>query len=75
MTTATILLNLDLAAGTTALVTLGMIAVPNIDRINALRQLVALRGAQRRLAAHRQGRGARAGALSRSSERLRPTSQ
>jgi hypothetical protein len=37
MTTATILLNIDLAAGTTALVSLGMILVPNIDRINKLR--------------------------------------
>jgi hypothetical protein len=47
MTTATLLLNIDLAAGATALVTLGMIAVPNIDRINALRQLVSRRPAQR----------------------------
>ena len=47
MTTATILLNIDLAAGTTALVALGMLAVPNIDRINALRRALTRRPAQR----------------------------
>jgi hypothetical protein len=48
MTTATILLNLDLAAGTTGLVALGMIAVPNMDRINELRRFVTRRPAQMR---------------------------
>jgi hypothetical protein len=46
MTTATILLNLDLAGGTTALVALGMIVVPNIDSISGLRRLVVRRLAQ-----------------------------
>jgi hypothetical protein len=47
MTTATILLNIDLAAGTTALVALGMLAVPNIDRIKGLRRAVTRQPAQR----------------------------
>jgi hypothetical protein len=33
MTTATILLDLGLAAGTTALVTIAMFVIPNIERI------------------------------------------
>lgn len=41
MTTATILLNIDLAGGTTALVALGMIVVPNMDRINMFQRLIA----------------------------------
>jgi hypothetical protein len=47
MTTATLLLNVDLAAGITALVAIGMVVVPNIDRINTLRRLVTRRPAQR----------------------------
>lgn len=43
MNTATLLLNLDLAAGTTALVAIGMIAVPNIDRIRAFRRALTRR--------------------------------
>jgi hypothetical protein len=43
MDTATLLLNLDLAAGTTALVAIGMIAVPNADRIRAFRRFVTRR--------------------------------
>ena len=35
MNTTEILLNIDLAAGTSALVMIGMIAVPNTDRIRA----------------------------------------
>ena len=36
MTTGTILLNADLAAGTTALVAIAMFVVPNTDRLRAL---------------------------------------
>lgn len=43
MNTATILLNIDLAAGTTAAVAMGMLAVPNIDRIRAFRRAVMRR--------------------------------
>lgn len=43
MDTATLLLNLDLAAGTTALVAIGMIAVPNMDRIRAFRRALTWR--------------------------------
>jgi hypothetical protein len=46
MTTGTILLNVDLAAGTTALVALGMVVVPNMDRIKVLRRLLTRRPAQ-----------------------------
>jgi hypothetical protein len=57
MNTATILLNLDLAAGTTALVAIGMIAVPNMDRIRAFRRVLSRRPMRRareqRLAAER----------------------
>jgi hypothetical protein len=52
MTTATVLLNIDLAAGTTALVALGMLVVPNTDRINTFRRLIA-RGTVRRARAPR----------------------
>ena len=57
MNTATLLLNLDLAAGTTALVAIGMIAVPNMDRIRAFRRALTRRPVRRareeRLAANR----------------------
>jgi hypothetical protein len=43
MTTGTLLLNLDLAAGITALVAMAMIAVPNIERIRALRRVLSRR--------------------------------
>lgn len=43
MNTATILLNIGLAAGTTAAVALGMLVVPNIDRIRAIRRVVTRR--------------------------------
>ena len=38
MNTTEILLNIDLAAGTTALVALAMVAVPNVDRIRAFKR-------------------------------------
>jgi hypothetical protein len=47
MNTADILLNIDLAAGTTALVALGMGVVPNIDRIRTFRRVVIRRPARR----------------------------
>jgi hypothetical protein len=47
MNTAEILLNIDLAAGTTALVALGMVVVPNIDRIRAFRRVLTRRPARR----------------------------
>jgi hypothetical protein len=47
MDTATLLLNLDLAAGTTALVAIGMIAVPNMDRIRAFRRALTRRPVRR----------------------------
>jgi hypothetical protein len=57
MNTATLLLNLDLAAGTTALVAIGMIAVPNMDRIRAFRRALTRRpvrhAREQRLAANR----------------------
>ena len=43
MITATILLNIDLAAGTAALVAIAMVALPNIDRIRAFRRLLTRR--------------------------------
>jgi hypothetical protein len=43
MSTTEILLNVDLAAGTTALVALAMVAVPNIDRIRAFRRSLTRR--------------------------------
>ena len=43
MNTTEILLNIDLAAGTTALVALAMIAVPNLDRIRAFRRALTRR--------------------------------
>ena len=43
MNTADILLNIDLAAGTTALVALGMVVAPNIDRIRTFRSVVIRR--------------------------------
>ena len=43
MNTTEILLNIDLAAGTTALVALGMVAAPNIDRIRAFKRSLTRR--------------------------------
>jgi hypothetical protein len=43
MNTATILLNIDLAAGTAALVAIAMVALPNIDRIRAFRRQLTRR--------------------------------
>ncbi|MFZ2035062.1 MAG: hypothetical protein WAW53_15025 [Candidatus Dormiibacterota bacterium] len=43
MNTTEILLNIDLAAGTTALVALAMVAVPNIDRIRAFKRALTRR--------------------------------
>jgi hypothetical protein len=46
MTTGTLLLNLDLAIGTCALVALAMIAVPNLDRIRTFRRVLTRRPAR-----------------------------
>jgi hypothetical protein len=43
MNTTDILLNIDLAAGTTALVTLAMVAIPNLDRIRAFKRALTRR--------------------------------
>ena len=61
MTTGTILMNVDLAVGTSAVVALAMVAVPNADRLRAFRRLLTRRSVRR-------GRGQRlvAGGLSRS---------
>ena len=40
MTTSDILLNIDLAAGITALVAMAMITVPNLERIRARRRFL-----------------------------------
>ncbi|MGA8668035.1 MAG: hypothetical protein WB804_14335 [Candidatus Dormiibacterota bacterium] len=47
MTTGTILMNVDLAVGTSAVVALAMLAVPNADRLRALRRLLTRRPARR----------------------------
>jgi|HubBroStandDraft_4_1064222.scaffolds.fasta_scaffold501514_1 hypothetical protein len=47
MTTDTVLLNIDLAAGTAAAVAIGMLAVPNIDRVRTFWRLVTRRPARR----------------------------
>jgi hypothetical protein len=52
MTTSDILLNIDLAAGTAALVMIAMIAVPNLDRIRTLRRGLTRRPVRR--AVHEQ---------------------
>ena len=51
MTASEILVNIDLAAGISALVAITMIAVPNLDRIRAARRVFPRRAAQ---AAHEQ---------------------
>lgn len=43
MTASDILLNIDLAAGASALVVVAMIAVPNLDRIRAFRRVLTRR--------------------------------
>ncbi len=43
MNSTEILLNIDLAAGTSALVALAMVAVPNIDRIRAFKRALTRR--------------------------------
>ncbi|MFZ0918600.1 MAG: hypothetical protein WAN83_00775 [Candidatus Dormiibacterota bacterium] len=47
MTTGTILMNVDLAVGTSAVVALAMLAVPNADRLRAFRRLLTRRPARR----------------------------
>ena len=47
MTTASILLNIDLAAGTSAVVAIAMFAVPNLDRLRTFRRLLARRPVRR----------------------------
>jgi hypothetical protein len=51
MTASEILINIDLAAGASAFVAIAMIAVPNLDRIRALRRLAPRRMVRR---AHEQ---------------------
>jgi hypothetical protein len=51
MTTSEILLNIDLAAGITALVAIAMIAVPNLERIRTFRRFLTRRTVRR---AHEQ---------------------
>jgi hypothetical protein len=47
MTTGTILMNVDLMVGTSAVVALAMFAVPNIDRLRAMRRLIIRRPVRR----------------------------
>jgi hypothetical protein len=47
MTTGTILMNVDLAVGTSAVVALAMVAVPNADRLRAFRRLLTRRSVRR----------------------------
>lgn len=47
MTTGTILMNVDLAVGTSAVVALAMLAVPNADRLRAFRRLLTRRSMRR----------------------------
>ena len=47
MTTGTILINVDLAVGTSAVVALAMLAVPNADRLRAFRRLLTRRAVRR----------------------------
>jgi hypothetical protein len=51
MTASDILVNIDLAAGASALVAIAMIAVPNLDHIRTFRRVVTRRRVQR---AHEQ---------------------
>ncbi len=60
MTTATIVLNAGLAAGTTGLVTTAMAIVPNLDRIRLARRYHAV--LQRRRTRERLEAGLQAGA-------------
>jgi hypothetical protein len=55
MTTGTVLMNVDLMVGTSALVALAMFAVPNVDRLRAIRRFITRRPVRR-------GRGQRLGA-------------
>ncbi|HEY6781821.1 MAG TPA: hypothetical protein VI296_01170 [Candidatus Dormibacteraeota bacterium] len=47
MTTGTILMNVDLAVRTSAVVALAMLAVPNADRLRAFRRLFTRRSVRR----------------------------
>lgn len=47
MTTGTILMNVDLAVGTSAVVALAMLAVPNADRLRTFRRLLTRRPSRR----------------------------
>jgi|BarGraIncu00222A_1022003.scaffolds.fasta_scaffold15752_4 hypothetical protein len=47
MTTGTILMNVDLMVGTSAVVALAMCAVPNIDRLRAVRRFLIRRPVRR----------------------------
>ena len=57
MNSTEVLLNIDLAASTTALVALGMVVVPNIDRIRLFRRAI-MRGTFQRMEYRRQLRRA-----------------
>jgi hypothetical protein len=47
MTTGTVLMNVDLMVGTSALVALAMFAVPNVDRLRAIRRFITRRPVRR----------------------------
>jgi hypothetical protein len=47
MTTGTILMNVDLMVGTSVVVALAMFAVPNIDRLRAMRRSIIRRPVRR----------------------------
>jgi hypothetical protein len=47
MTTGTILMNVDLMVGTSAVLALAMFAVPNIDRLRAFRRFIIRRPVRR----------------------------
>jgi hypothetical protein len=47
MTTGTILMNVDLMVGTSAVVALAMCAVPNIDRLRVMRRFLIRRPVRR----------------------------
>jgi hypothetical protein len=47
MTTGTILMNVDLMVGTSAVVAFAMFAVPNVDRLRAFRRFLIRRPVRR----------------------------
>ena len=57
MTTGTVLMNVDLMVGTSALVALAMFAVPNVDRLRAIRRFITRRPVRRGRGQRRVARG------------------